>query len=81
MYAFAVACGTYVMQVASEAKAVAQHCGVPISVTPLLGNTPVAQRAAVAAAGALVVATPARIATAMREAWLQPSVLTSALQV
>jgi ATP-dependent RNA helicase DDX56/DBP9 len=69
------------MQVASEAKAVAQHCGVPISVTPLLGNTPVAQRAAVAAAGALVVATPARIATAMREAWLQPSVLTSALQV
>jgi ATP-dependent RNA helicase DDX56/DBP9 len=28
-----------------------------------------------------VVATPARIATAIREAWLQPSVLSSSLQV
>uniref|UniRef100_A0A383WG42 RNA helicase n=1 Tax=Tetradesmus obliquus TaxID=3088 RepID=A0A383WG42_TETOB len=68
-------------QVAGEAKAVAAHCGVPISVTPLLGATPVAQRAAVAAAGALVVATPARIATAMREGWLQPSLLSQSLQV
>lgn len=69
------------LQVANEARAVAQRCGVPITVTPLLGDTPVAQRAAAAAAGALVVATPARIATAMREAWLQPSTLAAALQM
>lgn len=69
------------VQVSSEARAVAQHCGVPITVTPLLGDTPVAQRAAAAAAGALVVATPARIATAIREAWLQPSTLSAALRM
>lgn len=69
------------LQVALEARAVAQHCGVPITVTPLLGDTLVAQRAAAVSAGALVVATPARIATAMREAWLQPSTLASTLQM
>lgn len=68
-------------QVASEGRAVAKHCGVPISITTLLGDTPVAQRAAAAAAGALVVTTPARISSALREAWVQPSTLAKSLQM
>eukprot|EP00775_Hariotina_reticulata_P003974 gene3974-4227_t len=60
-------------QVAEEARAVVQHCGVPLTVSALQGDTPVAQRAAAASAGAVVVATPARIATAIKECWLQPA--------
>lgn len=74
--AFNTAC-----QVAGEARGVAKHCGVPVSVTTLLGDTPVAQRAAAASAGALVVSTPARIAHALHEQWLQPSVLAAALKM
>jgi superfamily II DNA/RNA helicase len=68
-------------QVANEARAVAKHCGTPISITTLLGDTPAAQRAAAASAGALVVTTPARIAAALRESWVQPSTLAKALQL
>jgi hypothetical protein len=68
-------------QVASEARAVAKHCGVPISITTLLGDTPVAQRAAAAAAGALVVTTPARISASLRESWVQPQTLAKSLQM
>jgi len=60
---------------------VSKSCGVPISTTTLLGDTPVAQRAAAAAAGALVVTTPARIAAALREAWVQPQTLAASLQM
>jgi hypothetical protein len=67
--------------VAGEARTVVAHCGVALSVTPLLGDTLIAQRAAVASAGALVVATPARVATALREAWLTPALLARSLRV
>ncbi len=66
---------------AGEARTVVAHCGVALSVTPLLGDTLIAQRAAVASAGALVVATPARVATALREAWLTPALLARSLRV
>jgi ATP-dependent RNA helicase DDX56/DBP9 len=72
---------TLCLQVAEEARAVVQHCGVPLTVSTLQGDTPVAQRASAASAGAVVVCTPARIATAIKECWLQPSVLAAALQV
>ncbi|KAF8061904.1 RH16 [Scenedesmus sp. PABB004] len=68
-------------QVAAEARGVAAHCGAPVAVTALLGDTPVAQRAAAASAGALVVATPARVATALREGWLSAAALGGALQL
>ena len=52
-----------------------------MSVTTLLGDTPVAQRAAAASAGALVVTTPARIACALQERWLLPSQLAASPQL
>ena len=50
-------------QVKEEAEAVAQHCGAGPTVTALTGEGhAAARRAAVSAAGQLVVATPGRIA-------------------
>jgi ATP-dependent RNA helicase DDX56/DBP9 len=60
-------------QVVSEASAVAAHSGVPISVTNLTGEAAAAQRTSLVGAGALVVATPGRLATALREGWLTPA--------
>jgi hypothetical protein len=59
--------------VVSEASAVAAHSGVPISVTNLTGEAAAAQRTSLVGAGALVVATPGRLATALREGWLTPA--------
>lgn len=56
-----------------EARAVAQHSGMPINITPLTADAAVAQKAAAVAAGALVVTTPGRVATAIREGWLTGS--------
>jgi ATP-dependent RNA helicase DDX56/DBP9 len=52
-----------VSQVKEEAAAVAEHCGADLAVTALTGEGhAAARRAAVSAAGQLVVATPGRIA-------------------
>ncbi|KAI8466490.1 MAG: P-loop containing nucleoside triphosphate hydrolase protein [Monoraphidium minutum] len=68
-------------QVAGEVRAVVQHCGVPLSVTALIADAPAMARAAATGAGAVVVSTPARVATALKEGWLPAGALQQRLQV
>lgn len=73
-------------QVAEEAQSVAQHCGDVVKVTALgkgsgPGGAPTAaaQRAAVATAGQVVVATPGRVAAALGDGSLSAGVLAGRL--
>ncbi|GLI58556.1 hypothetical protein VaNZ11_000303 [Volvox africanus] len=69
-------------QVAQEAAATAQHCGADITATALVaeGGSQLLRRA-VASSGQIVVATPGKIASALREGLLPPSLLSSRLAV
>lgn len=66
-----------------EALSIAAHCGVEVTATALAGDagaTHAQQRAAVASAGHIVVATPGRLAAAFREGLLTAAMLASRLQ-
>ncbi|GIL46760.1 hypothetical protein Vafri_3662 [Volvox africanus] len=68
-------------QVAQEAAATAQHCGADITATALVAEGGLQLRRAVASAGQIVVATPGKIASALREGLLPSSLLSSHLAV
>ncbi|PNW75448.1 hypothetical protein CHLRE_12g526850v5 [Chlamydomonas reinhardtii] len=68
-------------QVAEEAAATAQHCGADITATALIAEGGQQLKRAVATAGHIVVSTPGKIATALREGLLPAAALTSRLAV
>lgn len=66
-------------QVREEAASVASACGADLAASSLAGDAPL--RAACATAAQLVVATPAKLAAALREGVLTPRLLQERLQV
>ncbi|KAG2453496.1 hypothetical protein HYH02_001716 [Chlamydomonas schloesseri] len=68
-------------QVAEEAAATAQHCGADITATALIADGGQQLKRAVATAGHIVVSTPGKIATALREGLLPAAALASRLAV
>lgn len=71
-------------QVRHETYLIAQHCGggdSEVQVTSLLGENTQQLKRAVAAAGHVVVSTPAKLASAIREGLLSSQVLQSRLQM
>ncbi|KAG2439321.1 hypothetical protein HXX76_004680 [Chlamydomonas incerta] len=68
-------------QVAEEAAATAQHCGADITATALIAEGGQQLKRAVATAGHIVVSTPGKIATALREGLLPAAALSARLAV
>ncbi|MEW5299598.1 MAG: hypothetical protein WDW36_002597 [Sanguina aurantia] len=68
-------------QVKSEAMITAQLCSSEITATALLGETSQQLRRAVATAGQIVVATPGRLAEALKGGFLSPATLAARLQM
>ncbi|GAX72585.1 hypothetical protein CEUSTIGMA_g41.t1 [Chlamydomonas eustigma] len=68
-------------QVQQEAKAVADVCGSEIKISTLLGDTAPHLRRSVEGAGNVVVTTPGKLATALREALIPLTTLQARLQM